>query len=249
MKSQNTKTSNELKKEVHQELRKVRRDIDEIQNRLSPGKIIDDAIFSAHPGPLETFNHLKNNPVGTAFLSLGTILLMEDKSQVSFETLAKGKVSSGISAVKERVKQQMPHKELQPGETPNAADMAVGKIKGAKDSFQSKVEEIRNGLAAKIPDRDKLEQKKSQASDTLSAGKEKIKSLDNTTFMALGLGLGVVTGGSFPLSDTEEKMMSGKVDEKFSDFSRDLKHAMNECSNTLKDLFIHDVNEIDLKLF
>ena len=45
MKSQSTKSSGELQQEVRNEVRNVNRDIDNIQGRLSPGRIIDDAIF------------------------------------------------------------------------------------------------------------------------------------------------------------------------------------------------------------
>ncbi|MFL5808184.1 MAG: hypothetical protein ACJ749_01605, partial [Flavisolibacter sp.] len=78
MKSQNTKSSDELEKEVRHEIRNVRKDIDELSGRFSPGQLIDDVIFYPHgKSPAATFDHLKRNPVGTAFLSLGTILLME----------------------------------------------------------------------------------------------------------------------------------------------------------------------------
>jgi hypothetical protein len=45
MKSQNTKSTDELKSEVRQELHNVETDIKNLQGRMTPGQIIDDAIL------------------------------------------------------------------------------------------------------------------------------------------------------------------------------------------------------------
>lgn len=73
--------------------------------------------------------------------------------------------------------------------------------------------------------------------------------MDNTTFMALGAGLGVLTGASLPISDAEERMVNDKLQGRLSDFNFELREAMNECSNILKDLVINDVKEFPVKFF
>jgi hypothetical protein len=226
MKSQNTKTSSELKREVHQELHKVRKDIDELQGRLTPGQILDDAIFYPNDRNLnKTFSHLKRNPIGTTFLSLGTLLLMEDENHASYESVVREKVNSGVSSAKEnissvkgKIKDQLPRSELTPGVGPNRADRIKHKVAGIADSFQTKVSDIKSGIASKIPDK-----------ETYLRGKEKIQSLDNNTFMLLGAGLGALTGASLPISEAEGKMIEDRFSVRLGGFNAELREAMNEC--------------------
>src|SRR5690606_34723851 len=118
-KSQNTKSSDQLKKEVDKEIKNVRRDMDAIEGRLSPGQIIDDAIFYPHGKNLRsTIDHLKRNPIGTTFLSLGTLLLMEDESHQTYEAASRTKIASArtgmadkVNSVKSSVRDRLPHKD------------------------------------------------------------------------------------------------------------------------------------------
>ena len=246
MKSQNTKSSNELKHEVRHELKKVQQDIDDLQGRFTPGQILDDAIFYPNQRSLKkTFSHLKRNPIGSTFLSIGTLLLMEDENHSSYETVVRGKVNSGvstaregISSVKTKIKDQLPRGDMTEGMGPNQADKIKNKVSGIADSFQSKVNDLKTGIASKIPDK-----------ETFNRGKEKIQSLDNNTFMLLGAGLGALTGASLPVSEAEEKMMGDKFQGKLNDFNNEMREAMNECSNILKDLVIQDVKDYNLKMF
>ncbi|MCM2349018.1 MAG: hypothetical protein NDI69_03290 [Bacteriovoracaceae bacterium] len=280
MKSPNTerKTSDDLKHEVHHELRKVRRDIDEMQSRLSPGQIIDDAIFYPHGrSVVSTFDHLKNNPVGTALLSLGTLLLMEDENHVTYERNARIKANS----LKEGIKNQMPHKELQPGQVPNAMDRAKAKVTGLKHDLQTKKEELKQTIERKKSDvkerfsetqehlslgadfegaalqgpsrkekvRESYEKTREKLSTGFQSGKEKIQNLDPLAYMALGAGLGALTGASLPISDAERNLVDTRFTGKLSDFSRELQDAVNQSSNILKDLFIDDAKGFSADIF
>lgn len=148
MNSKDTKTSRELKREVLQELNQVNNDIDRIQGRLTPGQLIDDAIFQpTGKNPRAIFDHLKANPVGTAFLGLGTLLLMEDDSHVTYEsqiktrgsaawensryqaTLLKGRVSDMRGDVNERVTGVN-------NKIHGVIDSAKSKVQGAKSKVQ-----------------------------------------------------------------------------------------------------------------
>src|SRR5690606_13803406 len=103
MKSQNTKSSSELKHEVREELRKVEKGIDDIQGRMTPGQILDDIIFYPNEGsPRKTLEYLKENPIGTSLLSMGAVLLMEDKDKRSLEGRVKTKVEEGTKSLKEK---------------------------------------------------------------------------------------------------------------------------------------------------
>lgn len=300
MKSQNIKSSDQLKREVDQQVHKVRKDLDNIQGRLTPGQLIDDAIFYPKGRNLtSTFNHLKNNPVGTAFLSLGTILLMEDENHLSMEANAKSKVvalKDTVSSVKDTIKQQLPHKELTPGMAPSSGDIAKGKVSHLKESLQSKVselkenvihkkeevagkfsgvkenlstrfDEIQNRFAGKESSEDesnfsfsgaeetrsrfkeKASLYKEKATHVFSSGKDRIQNLDPVSFMALGAGLGALTGAALPVSEKELSIVSEKFDDKLSNLGTDLQDAINECSNILKDLVIQDVKDYQLQIF
>src|SRR5690606_33983284 len=109
---------------------------------------------------------------------------------------------------------------------------------GIADSFQTKVSDLKAGIASKIPDK-----------ETFNRGKEKIQSLDNNTFMLLGAGLGALTGASLPVSEAEEKMVGEKFQGRLNDFNNEMREAMNECSNILKDLVIQDVKDYNLNMF
>lgn len=290
MKSQNTKSSDELQNEVRSELRNVRRDIDQMQGRLTPGQLIDDAIFYRKgSSTAATFDHLKNNPIGTAFLSLGTLMLMEDEDHVTVEAYSKAKASqiagkaqelkTRAGEMKDQIKSHLPHKELTPGMAPSTGDIAKSKINEVTDTFQSKVSEIKEGLEAKIPSKEefqtmtsdiggdistktsgKFADAKEKLNSSLQAGKEKLQSsfsgakdtvhnMDSLTFMALGAGLGALTGAALPVSEAENRFVDEKLQGKVSGFSQDLQNAVNECSNILKDLVINDVKNYNVSLF
>lgn len=250
MKSQNTKSSAELHQEVRKELNNIKSDINALTGRLSPGQLIDDVIFYPHGrNPGATFDHLKRNPVGTAFLSLGTILLMEDDSHLTLEQKSKNQIS------KVRDKMNM---------GPTAKELAADKI----NEFKDKLDEVKAEAEYKMAEaKDRLDSAKqtvsefgekipeipqeagSAASGWMDKGKQKIHDLDSTTFMALGAGLGIVTGASLPVTQTESQFVDDKFQEKLSGFSTDLQSAINECSNILKDLVISDVKDFKVNLF
>jgi hypothetical protein len=285
MKSQNTKSSNELQKEVHKEIRNVKRDLDDIQGRLSPGQIIDDAIFYPHGRSLaSTLDHLKRNPVGTSFLSLGTILLMEDETHTTYETSARTKLSSAkadlnnrVQAAKENVKSKIPHKDPN---APGLGEKLKSKVYDVKEDIGSKTGEIKESVQSKATDikenvQDKSssmradaeaafgkmevpgetsgvsnkERIKDKISDVAESGKSKVKNLDPMAYMALGAGLGALTGASLPVGEREGEFVDSKFSDKFSDLSHEIQQAVNESSNILKDLVIQDVKDFNLKVF
>ena len=93
--SHTTKSTQELRQQIMSDIDRVKDDFNEIKHRLTPGQIIDDAIYYRRGGgdPAATFEFLKHNPIGTSFLTLGTLLLMEDSSHISIEERARLKVS------------------------------------------------------------------------------------------------------------------------------------------------------------
>ncbi|MFA5582778.1 MAG: hypothetical protein WDA09_01075 [Bacteriovoracaceae bacterium] len=77
-----TKSSETLRKEISQDIERLDNKVEHLKNRLTPGQIIDDAIFSPYRGNLkEGFSYLRSNPVGSSFLALGTLLLMDNDGE------------------------------------------------------------------------------------------------------------------------------------------------------------------------
>lgn len=109
MKSKNTKSSDELKSEVLQQLSKVNTDINHIQERMTPGQLIDDMIFYPRGANVGTsIDLMKNNPVGATFLTLGTLLLMEDKHKhKTFEHIAKSQAKEMAKDLKANVQDKI----------------------------------------------------------------------------------------------------------------------------------------------
>lgn len=270
MKSQNTKSSDELEKEVRHEIHNIRKNLDEISGRMSPGQLIDDVIFYPHGrSPGATFEHLKRNPIGTTFLSLGTILLMEDENHQTLEARsrdqlqkAREKMQMGpsrkelaldkINEIKDKYDEMKAEAEYKVAE-------ARDKIDSAKESMNHVVDSVRSeasGLGEKIPelpDSLKTASLKNRVNEKVSGlvnqSRQKFHDLDSVTFMALGAGLGVITGASLPLSEAEKNLVDNKFQDKLSGFSGDLQSAINECSNILKDLVISDVKDFKVNLF
>lgn len=152
MNSKDTKTSRELKREVLDDLNQVNNDMNRIQGRITPGQLIDDALFQPiGNNPRAMFDHLKANPIGTAFLGLGTLLLMEDESHVTYE----GQVRKRTTSLYESTRYQATLLKGRVSDVNRDVTQKVsgvsGKIQGALDRTKSKVE----GLKSKISSDDK----------------------------------------------------------------------------------------------
>jgi gas vesicle protein len=164
-----------------------------------------------------------------------------------------------MTDLKDKVKDKLPHKEHNQGQASNVADLAKGKINEIsesiseyKNSFDSRVSDFKEELNAKIPNQDDLESLRSRMPDVkgkLETMRTKAENLDPLTYMAIGAGLGAMTGASLPISEMEESFVEENLQNRLSTFNEDLHHAINDCSNILKDLVLQDVKNISLKLF
>lgn len=80
------KSSSELKAEVDATINRLDQGLSELKSKMTPGRVIDEAILRGREDSLKgTIDHLRNNPIGTTFLGLGTLLLMGDQSHVTGE--------------------------------------------------------------------------------------------------------------------------------------------------------------------
>lgn len=215
MNSKNTKTSSKLKEEVRDELDKVNKDINQLQKRLTPGQVIDDAIYYPHGGnQQQMLQHFQANPIGTSFLTIGTLLLMEGETHQSYETIIK----------------------RDSGET---LDSMKAKYRSRKEEIGNKVKQLK----------DKVSGKAHQVSNQVAGETQKVKKLSPLTYVALGAGLGVMTGAALPVSSKENEFLEEKVGNQMSSFSQELKDALSESANLYKNEFAGLIKDFDLKIF
>jgi len=95
------KSARELKAEVMQDLKKLNQDVDQLKDHLTPGQIIDDVLFYRQMRtPRASFEYLRDNPIGTSFLAIGTLLLMEDQQNRSYESIARAQATGVIDSAR-----------------------------------------------------------------------------------------------------------------------------------------------------
>lgn len=293
MNSKDNKSSRELKREVLQELNQVNSDLDRIQGRLTPGQFIDDTLFRpTGKNPRAIFDQLKANPIGTAFLSLGTLLLMEDENHETYEkqmkarsgavlentryqaTLLKGKVSDIRSDVNSKVSGV--NEKLH-----GAIDRTKGKVAGLKEKIARKgshetgeyslgeggelgassIDDIKQTVTGKIDDvagsfdkvkqtmTDKVRALSSDFKETAFNEVETVKNLDPMTYMAIGAGLGALTGVALPVSEKEQTLIDQKAAGRLNEFSGEFQDAINQSIKVLKDEFIGKFTDFDVSVF
>jgi hypothetical protein len=273
-----TKSTRQLKEQVIGDIQKVKEDFTEIQQRMTPGQVIDDALFYRRTGtysPAQTFAHLWANPVGTTFLTLGTLLLMENDAHTSYEGIARNRVVSAKGAVGERldaVKERVNHLSNRVGGAFSKAKSTVSKVKdkfaSSDDSAQSWPESPSGGVRSNMESvKSSLREGLESAKFTLTGPREKLsdvhyaikdrghevieasKNLDPMVYLALGAGLGTITGAAIPMFDSEESVVDAAFQDKLTKFTSELKEVMNESVNILKREFIGDITDFDLNLF
>ncbi len=244
MNSKDSKSSKEIKQEVLHELNLVNNDLDRIQGRLTPGQFIDHALFTpVRKNPRAIFDHLRANPIGTAFLSLGTLLLMEDESHRTYESQVRTKTSSAIQKSREEIQ------------------LAKQKVSSIKNKFQrdkgytSVTGESDLGLGGELgassveSNMNQFKENLSELKDKVAMNVETVKSLDPMTYIAIGAGLGALTGVSLPVSEKEEMFIDKKASGKLSEFSSEFQDAINRSVKVLKDELLGKFVDFDVSVF
>jgi hypothetical protein len=237
MNSRDNKSSGELKREVLQELNKVNSDLNSLQGRLTPGQFIDDALFtSVGHSPRVVYDHLVANPIGTALLSLGTLLLMENDLHVTYESQLRNRSREQVDALRVRVSGVNEKIHGLVDRTKEKIERSSDKISGIKETLFKKDEFTTTG------EYDHLK-------ETVSAKVESVKHLHPLTFAAIGVGLGALTGIALPVSEKEQTLIDQKLGNQMSLFSREFLDAINQSVNVLKDEFLERFSELDVSIF
>ncbi len=127
-----TKDSKQLADEVYRKIDDVDRHLNKMERRLTPGQLIDDFVFYPRGGNIRsTFEHLKANPIGTSFLTLGTVLL-SDYNGNTVEQTASREISSRAHQVSQK------------------ASETAGQIREKREKVMSKVRESRDLVSESI---------------------------------------------------------------------------------------------------
>jgi|SRR5665647_91799 len=263
-------SSKELLKEVRQDIQKVKDDIDKIKTRMTPGQIIDDVIYhNQGRNPAATFDLLKSNPVGTTFLTVGTLLLMENDKAMTYESLVrtkgkvvldqtiarKDKLVANVNEVKENISSKLHSKKptvSTPGRGYGADFDSI--TNSAKSTLGSALDSAKNYVAQNKDSWIAQAKEGSEHAEEVISGKahevyEASRHLDPLTYMALGAGLGTLTGAALPVSESEKNFVNQAMEGKITDFKRDLQAALNQSVNIIKNEFIHDFTDLDVNIF
>lgn len=237
MNSKDTNSSGEIRKEVLRDLKKIDHDLDKIQSRLTPGQIIDEMIFSHKRSTLgETLGYLKDNPIGSSFLAVGTILLMESEDHRSVEVASKEKLNEAYGLTRSKARGVM--------------EEAKHKATLVKDNLQQRVDQLRHKTENKV---DKITEMKDSASQSIPEMKQEFSELQASirqsgpwTYLALGVGLGMVSGASAPLTEKELSLDTVEVNERLSAFFSELREAFKHSASILKDEFVDELKGVHL---
>lgn len=254
MNSQDTnKSSEQLQREVHGQINKIADNIETARVRMSPGNLLDDAIFYPHGKSLSsTYEHLKNNPMGSMFLSLGTLLLMEDQEHISYESRFK----SSAADTWEQGKEEFRHaKENFSEKSTGWSESAKESIQRAKERFQSKAEEFKaKGL--KSEGKQRIESAKTSAREAYESAKHRLEEItprigsarENIhpfAIASLGLGLGASLGASFPIKSVEAKLQNDSNRDQLRKLSSEFDDAIREAGERVKNQLIDELKSFN----
>lgn len=181
-----TKSSETLRKEISRDLDRLDSKVDQLKDRLSPGQIIDNAVFSPYRGnPRETFNYMKNNPVGTSFLALGTLLLMDNGGE-SYEHYLRTQGKTTYLEYRDkmnRTKEEFGHKiedisqevKSKTQQFVEQSERGIEKVKTRGRDFKEQIKSSKDQL------RDKLSRKSEEVRDNVIDATESFKERSAST--------------------------------------------------------------------
>jgi phage-related protein len=124
-------------------------------------------------------------------------------------------------------------------------------IEDAQSAFseEGSISAAASEITQKIPSMDNVKETVSDfVQDKVEEGVETLKSIDPLTYVAIGAGLGTLTGLGLPVPEAEQEMVD-KLDEKIGSFTQDLQSALNESADILKNLVISDFKNFNVNIF
>ncbi len=99
--------------------------------------------------------------------------------------------------------------------------------------------EVKSTIQEKIP----------EMKENLSHPMDTVKDFHPMTFIALGAGLGALSGAALPVSEKERKFVDHKFRSKIDQFTQEIQQALNESVVILKDEFLTELKNVDVGIF
>src|SRR5690554_2716025 len=229
-----TKSSETLRKEISRDLDRLDSKVDQLKERLSPGQIIDNAVFSPYRGnPRETFNYMKNNPVGTSFLALGTLLLMDNGGE-SYEQYLRTQGRTTYREYRDRMsrtKEELGHKveDISQG-VRNRTKQLVEQSERGIEKVRSRGRDLKDQIKTSSEQfKDRLSRKTEEAKDNVIDATESFRERSATTSTSSTYESGLESIES-NLDSVESKARSNlnKVKNSISEFGRNTVDRMKE---------------------
>lgn len=209
MNSNINKTSQNLREEVKQDLNKLGKDLNSLRDKLTPGQFIDDAL---------SFRSQRSPRATFDYLKdnpLGFSLLTIG-TVLLMENDNHESYESIVKTNSDRI-----YKDVK--------GRVSDKVTNAKSVVADKVTSIKDNVSEKIGDAKELVD--SDFALDLMGG--------SFSYMAIGAGLGALTGASFPSTSSSVS----------TSFTKELEAALNESAMILKNELLAELTQVDMKVF
>jgi hypothetical protein len=208
-------SSEELEAKVRATLDKTEQDVERIEETLTPGTFIDNAIFANRPRhPRETWSALSDNPIGTTLLALGTFMLSE-REGVSGETILRDKAQDTADAARDLAYQAQ-------AKVQDLKVRAETKVTELKDRADQKFVELKDRADQKFTAvKETADQKVGEFKDKTTTKFEEFKDITNTKIGEFKEKVGMSNADDPYSTSTSSSFAAAKdrVVEKVSSFS------------------------------
>lgn len=220
----NTKSSELLKREVFTQLDKIDTDLDVMTDRMSPGQLIDDVIYYPRGGnPAATFDLLKSNPVGATFLTLGTMLLMEDESHVTYEQRGRAQMGDFVDRTRTSARGAIRAGQESIDTLREGVNQVKGKILSSKQEASSYVQNLKSTVKQKVSG--EMNADAIIAKDGASADFDSLSEGDRAA---------AINDAKAAFGDGERgSALKAKISEKISDIKDQLGERVSDVTDTL----------------
>lgn len=214
------KDPEELEREIDQKRAEIGNIVHALENKLSPGELIDTALGYVKGGSGEFFGNLSNtvkaNPVPTLLTSVGLIWLMAGQNRQPHSSVTTSRYSTGSTG-------------------PSMGDKLSAKAEGIKQQGAGLVEKA-SQMTHSVSDslgnaRSRASHSSHQASTRLKGGAERARGGFNQLLQeqplalgAIGIALGALIAAAVPPSRREDEML-GEASDRMTD---QLRHKAEE---------------------
>ncbi len=231
-----TKSAAEIEREVHASRAQVEQTLDQIQDRLSPGQLIDQAVTYLRDGGGGAFarnlgESVKQNPLPVALIAAGVGWMMlagqqyrpnGDAEPMDWDDQHDGfdKHYAGLAEANQTYSSlQAPGRDTTSasGMASDLGDRLKDTARGAKDSLEGLGEEARERMADAGSDAaDRARYVRERARQRSRRVKQSVLQTVNEQPLilgAIGLAIGAALGAAVPPSEVEDRLMGETRDE------------------------------------